>query len=238
MKWIGSIVGIAVSIVLLAGLTRLLGMEDLVREALAQGKLLDIGMGALCLVWLLFLLKAPWDLYFDAHAAASEQKRAFERGIALEKDAEKFVQTLQKRLLWGAIAAHLVSAGIIAAITFFTHAATGYWFAGFYLLSTFFRPIIAGYVYLSRKLKSLLQETAYPPEDVVEMRNRVEILEDRLTSAEEKLEKKDDEIITLRHQLDFIGREFEGSLSKLTDQKAVIDGLQAIARIIASSSQS
>ena len=51
----------------------LLGLDDLVRRSIEAGHLLDWVMGALCFVWLLVILKAPWDLYFQAHVALWER---------------------------------------------------------------------------------------------------------------------------------------------------------------------
>jgi hypothetical protein len=39
-----------------------LGLDDIVRASIAAGHLLDWIMGGLCLVWLILILKAPWDL--------------------------------------------------------------------------------------------------------------------------------------------------------------------------------
>ena len=40
-------------------------------------------MGVLCFLWLLVILKAPWDLYFQALQVSFEMQRSRERQIAL-----------------------------------------------------------------------------------------------------------------------------------------------------------
>jgi hypothetical protein len=225
MRVLSGVFGTLISLALLALLGRWLGLGGYVRESVAAGHLLDWVMGALCLAWLLVLLKAPWDLYFQAHAVAFEQVRARERGIALAEGRAEYVETVRKRLLIFALGAHALSALLAAAVAFFTSGTIGYWFSAFFLISTLFRPLLAGYGYLWSRLQELLGESKHPREDIVELR-------ERLSESQEISQR---EISELRGRLSSIGREFETSLSRLTDQKAVIDGLQAIVRLIARS---
>jgi hypothetical protein len=243
MKEIGSLVGAAVLLGLLALVARLLGLEGLVRESIEAGRLLDWVMGSVSLLWLLVILKAPWDLFFQAHIAAFEQQRARERGIVVEQGREHFVLTLRRRLLMLAIGSHLGSAVIIACVSYFTHHSVGYWFAAFYLLATLFRPAVAGYSYLRERLTRMTEETAYPRADVIELRGRVTTLESELYSNREELRQQWDaslhreslqaqELAELQSRVAQIGQEFENAASRFTDQKAVIEGLQAIARLV------
>ena len=243
MKSIGSLIGVGVTLGLLTLATRLLGLDDLVRESIVEGRLLDWVMGSLSLLWLLVLLKAPWDLFFQAHIAAFEQQRARERGIVLEAGREQYITVLRRRLLAVAIGSHLVSALIIAGVAFFTHRAVGYWFAGFYLIATLFRPAVAGYSYLRERLTRLTEETTYPRHDVEELRSRVATLESELAHSRETHEQEAQtqeiraqhqaqELAGLQHRVAQIGHELERAASRFTDQKSVIEGLQAIARLI------
>lgn len=228
---------------LLAVIGRWLGVDGYLRDSVAAGHLLDWIMGGLCFLWMLVLLKAPWDLYFQAHTVAFEHARAQERGIAVIDGRMEYVETVRKRLLALALGAHLLSAALAAGVAFFTNGNVGYWFAGFFLISTLFRPLLAGYAYLHGKLRAMIEESQYPREDVIELRGRViyleqererlnALLENSIQSAAMADETRQREIAELRGRLVAIGTEFETSLSRLTDQKAVIDGLQAIARLI------
>ena len=243
MKNIGSLMGVGVALGLLTLATRLLGLDGLVRESIAEGRLLDWVMGSLSLLWLLVLLKAPWDLFFQAHIAAFEQQRARERGIVLEAGREQYITVLRRRLLAIAIGSHVGSALIIASVAFFTHRAVGYWFAGFYLIATLFRPALAGYAYLRERLTRLTEETAYPRQDVAELRSRVAALEielaQRRETAQQEVQTQEiraqhqaQELAVLRQRVAQIGQEFESAASRFTDQKSVIEGLQAIARLV------
>lgn len=179
MRWLSSLMATLVGMAVLALMARFLGLEDILRDAVASGRLLDWVMGALCLLWLLVILKAPWDLYFQASAVAFEQERSRERSVVLAAGRAEYVQTLRRRLGLLAVGAHLVSAALIAAIAFLTgERQVGYWFAVFYLVSTVFRPAVAGYAYLAQKLSTVGEEARYPREDIAEMRARLSAAED------------------------------------------------------------
>ncbi|MEU6377028.1 hypothetical protein [Streptomyces sp. NPDC046909] len=52
------------------------------------------------------------------------------------------------------------------------------WFAAFFLLSTFFRPAGAWFGQLRRRLGTLLKDVAYPRDDVVELKPRLDRAEE------------------------------------------------------------
>ena len=213
-----------------------------------QTHLLDWVMGGLCLIWLLIILIVPWDLYFQAHEAFFEIQRAKELNIATPPGRAEYVSVLRGRLLWLALGAHLVSAAFIAGLAFWTHGRIGYYFAAFYLVSTVFRPAIAGYVYLSGKLKAIKNEAHYPREDVVELRERLRVQEEETLNLKKQREQHSEDLKAetegreaetreLRQRLQAVGREFESTVSRLTDNQEVIKGIQAFVRLIAQSAQ-
>lgn len=249
MRWLSSLVGTLVGMAILALMARFLGLEDILRDAIASGRLLDWIMGALCLLWLLVILKAPWDLYFQASAVAFEQERSRERAVTLTPGRTEYIQTLRRRLGLLAVGAHLGSAALIAAIAFLTgERQVGYWFAVFYLVSTVFRPAIAGYAYLSRKLAAVGEEARYPREDIAEMRARLSIAEDHSrqlradtdtlrSQLEAEATARAEESRELRERQNALAREFEVTTSRLTDNREVISGIQAFVRLIAGSAR-
>jgi hypothetical protein len=255
MRGISSFFGVVVGLAVIVLAARFLGLEDFIRRSIEAGHLLDWVMGSLSLVWLLVILKAPWDLYFQAQAVAFEQQRSRERGIELTAGRETYVVGVRRRLLWFAIGAHLFSAALIAGVTYFTKATTGYYFAAFYLLSTLFRPTVAAYVYLAEKLKAVGEESRYPREDVEELRRRVDHAEavaraqgddlsavrEELAHAEARAEARATElemqITDQRQRLHALTREFEATVSRLTDNQEVIKGIQAFVRLIRNSAE-
>lgn len=218
-------------------------------QASLQTHWLDWIMGALCLIWLLIILIVPWDLYFQAQEAFFEIQRARERNIPTPAGRAEYIHILRGRLLWLALAAYMVSAAFVAALAFWTQGRIGYYFAVFYLVSTVFRPALAGYVYLSRKLKAIREEAHYPREDVVELRERLRVQEQETLNLKSQTERQADglkqereqreaETRELRQRQQAIGREFESTVSRLTDNQEVIKGIQAFTRLIAQSTSS
>jgi hypothetical protein len=243
MRWIGSLWGTLVGLGVIVVAARLLGLDDLIRDSIAAGRLLDWLMGAFCFVWLLVLLKAPWDLYFEAHRVAWEQERSREKGIPLAPGRERYVRTVRQRLGVFAVGAHVLSAVLAAGVARFTGGAVGYWFAAFFLVSTLFRPTAAGYVYLRHKLRDVGEESRYPREDVETVVARLGAqeaeamrlsaeLEELRRSAQAEAEARESETRELRQRQMALGREFEATVSRLTDNQEVIRGIQAFVRLI------
>jgi hypothetical protein len=221
----------------------LLGLGGFVGESVKAGHLLDWVMGGLCLLWLIVILKAPWDLYFQAHEVAFELQRSKERGIAVTAGREEYIRTLQQRLGWLAVGAHVFSAALVAAIAYYSGGKVGYYFAAFYLISTAFRPAVAGYVYLWRKLTAIGEEVKYPREDIVEVREKLKWQEETIRALTSQMEqhreelrqesqKREAETHELRQTTHAFSRELETTVSRLTDNQEVIKGIQAFVRLV------
>ena len=226
----------------------LLGLDEPVRDALRSGRALDWILGALCLIWLVVILKAPWDLYFHASEVVFEQARSRERGIAVPEDRATYVRNVRRRLGWLAVGAHVLSAMLVGGITYFSGGSVGYYFALFYLVSTAFRPMAAGYAYLTRRLAALGDEARYPRDDVLETRRQLEEQGQTLRDVREHLSRLSDQVqaeselrkretYELRQNLQALGRELEVSLSRLTDNQELIRGIQAFVRLVSQSTK-
>src|SRR5690242_10301135 len=98
-----------------------------------------IGIGAVSFYWLLIITTVPWNLYFRARQVqlAITDSRAREIRVDASRDAE--VGRLRGRLLKLAVAGHVVSAAVTAAVSYLSGHVLGYYLAGFFLLSTVFR---------------------------------------------------------------------------------------------------
>jgi hypothetical protein len=237
MAWWWTVLSIAV----IGILAWLLGFGEVLRASLAAGHFLDWLMGGLCLAWLIVILKAPWDLYFQAQEVVFELQRSRERGIPVGEGREQYLRTLRRRLCWLSVAAHLFSAALVGVVAYFAGHTVGYYFAAFYLVSTAFRPAVAGYFYLARKLSAIATEVRYPREDVVEMRVRLDQQEKTVRDLTRHLERLREELQaehrSLRQSVNALSREFEATASGLTDNQEVIKGIQALARMVAHSTQ-
>lgn len=211
---------------------------------------LSVGAGALCLAWLLLLLTLPWNVYFQAHDLIEEIRTSKERGLEVPAGNQDEARRIAARMRAAAIGAHILSAGLIAAITYFSGAEIGYYFAAFYLVSTAFRPAGSWFAQLRRRLDTMLRQVRHPRDDVLALKERVRFLEVQAENlratieqlhaadleAERRLEtvsvtasRRDDE---LDRRLDALGRQFERTVARLTDDREIIAGIKAFLRLL------
>lgn len=242
MRGIGTICWVLIGVLLALWLWSW-GTGHVISAAFLETHLLDVIMGVLCFVWLLVILKAPWDLYFKAREVQFEQVRANERAIRLEAGRETYIQNLHPKLLWLAIGTHLFSAALVAGIAYATQGKVGYYFAVFYLVSTVFRPLIAGYEYLMQKLRAMSDEAYFPRLDVMTLEQQVRVLEETYKLTEERYNQLNEELyrektereqetFRLRQTLTEIGNEFEATISRLSSNEEVVRGLNALVTFI------
>ncbi|GAA1997439.1 hypothetical protein [Catenulispora subtropica] len=156
--------------------------------------LLNVGLGALSLYWLLIITTVPWNLYFRARQVRHEMAASRERHIVVPAEREAEVRRWERRLLWLALAGHVVSAAVVAVITWASGHVLGYYFAAFYLLSCAIRPAAAYLGYVRARIASLLKETKYPRDDVIDLTTRlatlsaeVEVLRTHAAHTEEQM---------------------------------------------------
>lgn len=219
--------------------------------------ILDVVSGAICLLWLLFILKVPWDLYFKTHRVLFEMKRSEEKNIPVKEDRRRYVKKM--RWITGSIAigSHVVSAAIIAALTYWNSGQIGYYFAFFYVLATLFRPFTQAYFYLLNKLREIQGEILYPREDVGKLKSDLDFLIERVNNLEKYLEDNKNRLTAteetsknlradikdvnyaletvdknFQNRLQLLTTEVERGLSKAFDQQDIITGLRAFARLI------
>jgi DNA repair exonuclease SbcCD ATPase subunit len=222
----------------------LLGLGEPLRAGLATGHLWDWAAAIGCLLWLWAVLKWPWDLYFRTKEVAFELTRSVERGVAVTPGRKEELAKLQRRLLWVALGSHVVSAALLAGITYLTNGKLGYLFAVGYLGSSGIRPLVSAYGHLMRRLRDLNEELRYPREDIREMRERLQTMEQTLESErqqhvetrrglDEECKLRDDQTRQLRLTLETLGREFEQAVSRVGDNQDVVRGLQALSRLVA-----
>ncbi|MEU2428406.1 hypothetical protein ABZ611_02615 [Streptomyces sp. NPDC007861] len=211
---------------------------------------LGAAAGVLALLWLLVLLTVPWNLYFRAHAVLSEIAVSREKGIAVSSARDAEARRIARTMLRTAVAGHVLTAAGVVAVTVATGQPAGYWFAGFFLLSTFFRPAGAYFTQLRRRLGVLLKDVTHPRDDVVELRARVDRLEAGMTVLEGKGEEQYRALAELRRTADALGvasyeradaadrriaalgREFESTVNRLTDDQEIIAGVKAFLRLL------
>ncbi|MFJ8660161.1 hypothetical protein [Streptomyces sp. NPDC093795] len=214
------------------------------------GTVLAVGAGVLGLLWLLLLLTAPWNLYFRAHAVLAEIALSREKGLAVAGERDTEARRIARVMLRVAVAGHGVTAALALAVAVATGREAAYWCAGFFLLSTSFRPAGAYFGQLRGRLGVLLREVTFPRDDVVALTGRVAALENGATVLDDKAEEQYRALAELRRTVDAVAlsadrradgtdrkvaalaREFEATVNRLTDNEEIITGLKAFLRLL------
>ncbi|MHA6760682.1 hypothetical protein [Streptacidiphilus sp. PAMC 29251] len=147
--------------------------------------LLAVGLGGVFLLWQVLLLTVPWSLYFQARQVVKETVASQERGIEVPQDRAAEAARIARRLRLLAIGAHLVTAAVVAVISYFSGRTVGYYFSGFYLLSTVFRPAQAYLTHIRGQLRTMLTETRFPRDDIQQLKAGVERAEAERVSLHE-----------------------------------------------------
>ncbi|MBC7273367.1 MAG: hypothetical protein H5T76_32520 [Streptomyces sp.] len=210
------------------------------------------GAGVLSLLWLMLLLTLPWNLYFRAHSVLAEIAVSREKGLEVSPARDAEAARIARTMLRAAVAGHLLTAAVVLGVTWATGGFTGYWFAAFFLLSTFFRPAAAYFGQLRRRLGTLLKDVTYPRDDVLALRARLDHTEAGTRVLEEKAEEQYRALAELRRTVDALalstherageaerriaalGREFEATVDRLTDNQEIIAGVKAFLRLLRS----
>ena len=169
--WWAMVLGGAAAALLFAWLGRLAGVP--------LATLLAVGASGVALAWLIVLVTVPWNLYFAARQVVADLAVSRERGVTVRAAQEAEAARLARRMLWLALGAHIGTAVVVAVTTYLSGTTAGYYFAGFYLLSTAIRPAVAYVAHVRERIRVLTRESTYPRDDVVALKHRV----DRATKA-------------------------------------------------------
>jgi len=216
--------------------------------------LIDSAVAVVGLVGLVLLVKLPWDLYMEARGLVADQRDAAGREITVPDDERQYARRTARRLLAFCLGLHVMTAAVVAVATWASDGNLGYWFAGFYLLSTLFRPGVALYRHLYRRLNELRGRTRYPREDVVSLGERVRELEVRaeqtrdasrtdhieLAASLERLSRRVDALdrehrvrtAAFEDQVGMCLRELERTVGKLTDDRELLAGIRAFVKVV------
>jgi hypothetical protein len=168
--------GLSVTCLLVFGLLRWLGMPS--------GQLVDWVIGLATFWWLLVIVTIPWNIFFGARQVLDEAAESQRRGIAVESSQLAYARRWVRWALIIAIVLHLASAAALYALAAVGVSAIGYLASAAALLLTGLRPVVAGYAYISERLRAIGQQVRYPREDIVELRANVRSALERLDALE------------------------------------------------------
>ena len=204
---------------------------------------LDVIAVSVASLSLLALVKLPWDLWFAARVLVVEQDESARRGIAIA-DAERLeAKRIASRALLAAVGLHVLAAGAAFGASAMLGDSRGSLLALAYLLSIGLRPVQAGWAHVRARISALRRQAFIPREDAVslleevrERRARDEERASRLDRLEARLET---ETLTARQnearleaRLDRVLVELERSAERLTDDRELVAGLRALAKML------
>ncbi|MEL7038244.1 MAG: hypothetical protein AAFO04_21895 [Cyanobacteria bacterium J06592_8] len=152
------------------------------------GDFLDWVIGAATFWWLLLIVTVPWNIHFDAKEVLAEAEDSVKKEITIDEKQLKYVQLVARRSLWVAIGLHLISTIGLYALAVAGISVVGYIGSGAALLLTVLRPAIRAYQYLARRLAMVRREFSYPRQDIVELRDRFYIFEEKVKTLEALLD--------------------------------------------------
>ena len=214
---------------------------------------LDIGMLLAALMWLFFLVKIPWDLYFSARKARQDGQESERLGIQGVQPQIQLLRRLESRLWWGAVGAHLVTALAVYVIGVYSQDVVRPAFGWLFLGSVALRPAWEAYGYLRKRLAELAQQVRYPREDVALLLTRVKQQEEDLRSLGADIKALKEEMTTRFHQMDLVVQQvqskeisdaarlekrlvqlshrFEEVVEKMSSDQELLAGIRAFARL-------
>ncbi len=226
------------AVVLVAGVLAVLGI---VPPAIAL-EVLAISAASLSV---LALVKLPWDLWFAARLLVVEQDESVHRGIAIDERARSEARRIASRARLVAVGLHVLAAGAAFGASAMLGDGRGYLLAFAYLASMGLRPLQAGWAHVRARIAALRSQALVPREDaitllaeVVRMRERDEDRAVRLERLERDLEKETlatrEREARLEARLDRVLVELERSAERLTEDRELVAGLRALARMLRS----
>jgi hypothetical protein len=128
------------------------------------------------LSWLVTLVTMPWNLYFAAHRAQAAMAVSRDRGISVRTADDAEAARIERRMLGFALAAHAGTALAAALVGYLSGNVAGYYVAGFFLLSTSFRPAAAYFWHVRERIRALTRQTMYPRDDVASLQEKVDAI--------------------------------------------------------------
>lgn len=169
-------IGLSVGCLLVFGLLGWLGIP--------AGQLVDWIIGLAIFWWLLVVVTIPWNIHFGARQVVSAAAESRERGLAINEAQAAYARRWVGRSLLFALGLHLASALGLYWLAVNGISAIGYLGSAAALLLTGLRPAVAGYQYVSERLRAIGEQVRYPREDVLTLRDELHVVKARLDTLE------------------------------------------------------
>ena len=201
------------------------------------GNFLDWIVGTASFWWLMAIVTVPWDIYFTAKSVLDNAQESINKGITVNPEQQGYVRVVARRSLQIAIALHLLSAIGLYWLAAAGISAIGYIGSGAALLFTGLRPAIAFYQYLVFRLNHLDQTFKYPRQDILELRGRMNDIEQTLKALTNKLDENgrqhQSQLNTLRQDLSRLATAHEDlkNINEAAHQQLSRESQSAIAKL-------
>ncbi len=186
------------------------------------GNFVDWFIGIASFSWLLIIVTVPWNIYFDAREVIAEANISQEKNIQVDQKQLNYVNKVSKISIIVALSLHFLSALGLYFLAVTGISAVGYISSIATLLLTFLRPAVRTYKYLATRLAMIRQQIKYPREDVIELRGKVNKLEENVKHllTEIDLEKPDSLLAKQQNQLTNTRKELNILKATLDQSKA------------------
>jgi len=156
--------------------------------------IVDLGFGLGTVVWIYYLIKIPWGLYFKARKGRIDGQESKSVGIQQDDETIQNLYTIEKRLLAVSIFGHVISALGVYGIAYLTG---GKWIRPhtslLFLGSAILRPAWESHFHIRARIEQLIKRIQYPKayiekllEDVSDLQRKVTQNERNILSSQEK----------------------------------------------------
>jgi hypothetical protein len=156
------------------------------------GSILDWAIGMGIFEWAILIVTVPWNIYFSARSVVQTGRESQARGIDVDDLQIRYANSIATRSLVVAIGLHLVTAIGLYWLAISGVTALGYLSSVGVLFLTLLRPAISSYEYLATRLAELRGQFTHPRTDILELRDRFQLLEDRFNQLMHQLDSEDD----------------------------------------------
>jgi len=140
--------------------------------------LLDLSFGLGTTVWIYYLIKIPWGLYFKARKGRIDGQESRENGIEQDEDTIRKLRDIENKLLVASLSAHVFSALGVYGISYLTG---GRWIRPhtslLFLGSAILRPAWEFHFHIRARIEQLSKRIQYPKAYVEKLLHDVDILQ-------------------------------------------------------------
>lgn len=147
---------------------------------------LDAVIGVVTLLWLYFVVTVPWNMVFQAKQVLFDAQTSRQRGITIDADAINYAQRWARIALLIALALHVFTALVLCAVAYSGVGLIGWLGATAAIVLTLLRPGLRAYAHVRDRLGRFAREVEVPREDAIELRRRLQHVEEQLTSLSQQ----------------------------------------------------